>query len=204
MSKRVAHEGRQRHHVKLMLTFPVSAICELCLKHNYTLPSVYQGPYNALYRTTEHELLPCLRKYNMAFYAFNPLAGGWLTSRYHRDTADSSLEPGSRFDANRLQGKMYRARFWNDEFFTALDVLRDALRKEGSGITEAEAALRWMMHHSQLEREKGDKVIIGASSVQQLEMNLVNFEKAELPQEILEAFNRGWNVTRGVTWKYFH
>jgi len=37
----------------------------------------------------------------MSFYAFNPLAGGWLTSRYKRETQNDALEAGSRFDANR-------------------------------------------------------------------------------------------------------
>jgi aflatoxin B1 aldehyde reductase len=79
----------------------VAAICEICKAHEYQLPSVYQGVYNALHRSIEHELLPCLRRYNMSFYAFNPLAGGWLTSRYKRDTQDGDVEAGSRFDPNR-------------------------------------------------------------------------------------------------------
>jgi aryl-alcohol dehydrogenase-like predicted oxidoreductase len=79
----------------------VAAICKICKANGYQLPSVYQGVYNALHRSIEHELLPCLRRYNMSFYAFNPLAGGWLTSRYKRDTQDGDVEAGSRFDPNR-------------------------------------------------------------------------------------------------------
>jgi aflatoxin B1 aldehyde reductase len=137
----------------------------------------------------------------MSFYAFNPLAGGWLTSRYKRDTQDSTIEAGSRFDPNRMQGKMYRARFWNDEFFTALEGLRAALPQ---GQTESETALRWMMHHSQLKKEFGDKVIIGASSLEQLEMNLKDFEKSGLSEEVVQALEEGWKRTRGVSWKYYH
>jgi aflatoxin B1 aldehyde reductase len=40
--------------------------------------------------------------------------------------------------------------------------------------------------------------------VEQLEMNLEDFEKGELPKEVLEAFDQGWEKTRGVAWKYFH
>jgi aflatoxin B1 aldehyde reductase len=103
-----------------------------------------------------------------------------------------------------MQGKMYRARFWNDEFFTAIEDLREALKREGSGKTESETALRWMMHHSQLKREFGDKVIIGASSKQQLEMNLKDFEKGALAEEVVQVLEKGWTGTRGVAWKYFH
>ncbi|KAF1842382.1 Aldo/keto reductase [Cucurbitaria berberidis CBS 394.84] len=186
------------------MAWEVSAICEICLRNAYPLPSVYQGSYNALYRTVENELLPCLRKYKIAFYAFGPLAGGWLTSRYRRDTAAEGLEAGSRFDPSHIQGRMYRERYWNDSFFDALELLRNSLKAEGGAMTESEAALRWMMHHSQLKRELGDKVIVGASSQQQLEMNLVDLEKGSLPDGVIEAFNQGWDRTRGLTWKYFH
>ena len=100
-----------------------------------------------------------------------------------------------------MQGKMYRSRYWNDEFFTAIEGLRSALPV---GQTESETALRWMMHHSQLKKEFGDQVIIGASSREQLEMNLKDFEKGELSEGVVQALENGWNGTRGVTWKYFH
>jgi aflatoxin B1 aldehyde reductase len=41
-------------------------------------------------------------------------------------------------------------------------------------------ALRWMSHHSQLKREHGDAVIIGASSLSHIEQNLLDLEKGPL------------------------
>lgn len=194
-------EGKfRRWGISNFMAWEVASICEICDRHGWVKPSVYQGVYNALYRTIEHELLPCLRKYGIAFYAFNPLAGGVLTDRYHRDTQD--VEPGSRFDEKRMQGQMYRVRYWNDAYFDALDLLRPVAKKHG--LRESEIALRWMMHHSQLGREFGDKVIIGASSKSQLEANLKDFEGDALPEEILEALNKGWEGCKGLAWKYFH
>jgi aflatoxin B1 aldehyde reductase len=196
-------EGKfKRWGVSNYMSWEVAAICEICDREGYKRPEVYQGVYNALFRTVENELLPCLRKYKIAFYAFNPLAGGYLTNRYHRDTKDSSIEAGSRFDPNRLQGKMYRARYWNDAFFDALDILRSATKE--AGITESEAALRWMMHHSELDRKFGDKVIIGSSTEAHLKQNLDDFEKGILSEGVLAAFDQGRELCRGVTWKYFH
>lgn len=86
----------------------VAQICEICEKNGWVKPSVYQGVYNALLRTVEAELFPCLRHYGMAFYNYNPLAGGYLTDRYHRE--DKDMEAGARFDPNRMQGKMYRGK----------------------------------------------------------------------------------------------
>lgn len=196
-------EGKfKRWGISNYMSWEVAAMCEICDKEGYPRPSVYQGVYNALWRTVEQELFPCLRKYGIAFYAFNPLAGGYLTDRYHRNTNDEDVEPGSRFDPKHMQGKLYRVRYWNEAFFDALDILRPAVQQEG--IRESEAALRWMTHHSQLKRELGDKIIIGASSEKQLDMNLKDFEAGELPSGVIDALNKGWEVCRGVTWKYFH
>ncbi|KAH3950110.1 hypothetical protein HBH64_131390 [Parastagonospora nodorum] len=182
------------------MSWEVAAICELCRANGWPLPQVYQGVYNALHRTIEAELLPCLRYYDISFYAYNPLAGGWLTDRYHRNTSDKDVEAGSRFDVNKMQGQMYRQRYWNDAFFSALEGLR---AKKGD-LREGEIALRWMMHHSQLKKEFGDKVIIGASSNAQLVQNLGDFEKGKLEGDVLEALDEGWALCRGITGKYFH
>lgn len=60
------------------------------------------------------------------------------------------------------------------------------------------------MHHSQLDPERGDSVIIGASSLQQLEQNLGLLEKDPLPQDIVGALDSAWAVTKGVVNNYWH
>ena len=180
----------------------VAQICEICDKNGWVQPSVYQGVYNALHRSVEPELLPCLRHYGIAFYNYNPLAGGYLTDRYKREDKDHEVEQGSRFDPNRIQGKMYRMRYWNDAYFDALDILRPVAKKHG--LTEAECALRWMTNHSQLKRDKGDAVIIGASSAKQLQQNLADLEKGPLPENVLQALDAGWLKVRGISLKYWH
>ena len=44
----------------------------ICKANGYIQPSVYQGIYNAIQRKVEPELFPCLRKFDIAFYEFNP------------------------------------------------------------------------------------------------------------------------------------
>lgn len=178
----------------------VAQICEICDKNGWIKPVAYQGVYNALHRLVEPELFPCLRHYGISFYEFNPLAGGYLTSRYHRDQQEH--EVGSRFDPNRNQGANYRKRYWKEDYFDALDILRAAAKKHG--LSEVECALRWINHHSLLSREKGDAIIIGASSKEQLEENLTNFEKGPLPDDIVEAFDQGWARVKGDCRPYFH
>ena len=117
----------------------VAQIVEICDKNGWIKPTAYQGVYNALHRLVEPELFPALRYYGISFYEFNPLAGGFLTDRYTRASQPGSdIEAGSRFDPNRNQGQNYRRRYWNDEYFNALEILRKATKK--AGISEAEAA----------------------------------------------------------------
>jgi len=161
---------------------------------------VYQGIYNALHRGIEPELFPCLRRYGIALYAFQPLAGGFLSGKFTKDTTE--FESGSRFDPKRWQGGLHQARYWNDEYFAALDVIREKTEKHG--LTVAEAALRWVEHHSLMSAEKGDAIIVGASSANQLEGNLVDLEKGPLPEDVVEALNLGWKFVKGRVPNYWH
>lgn len=52
---------------------------DICKQNGYVLPTVFQGNYNPVARRQETELFPTLRKLNIAFYAYSPLAGGFLT-----------------------------------------------------------------------------------------------------------------------------
>lgn len=195
-------EGKfERFAISNYAAWEVARICEICKTNGYVMPSVYQGVYNALHRSVEPELFPCLRHYGMAFYNYNPLAGGYLTSRYHRDT--DNVESGSRFDPQKWQGKMYRARYWNDAYFDALDLLRPVAKKHG--LTEAECALRWMNHHSLLKRQYGDGIIIGASSTGHMEENMKFLDVQEpLPEDVVEALDKGWEGCKGISIRYWH
>lgn len=140
------------------MAWEVAEICEICEARGWVKPSVYQGIYNALNRTIEPELLSCLRHYGMGFYAYNPLGGGFFTGNFSKD---GQVEKGSRFDPEKMVGRMYRARYFHDEYFEAMDMIRPIAEKHG--LTLAEVALRWMTHHSQLGKKYDDAILIGAS-----------------------------------------
>jgi aflatoxin B1 aldehyde reductase len=101
-------EGRfERFGISNYMAWEVAQICEICIRNNWVRPTAYQGVYNAVHRAVEAELFPCLRYYKLAFYAFNPLGGGFFAGNIDRNT---EAEKGSRFDPEKQQGKMYRAR----------------------------------------------------------------------------------------------
>ncbi len=181
-------------------SWEVAQICEICIKNDWIQPTAYQGIYNALHRGIEPELFPCLRHYGMSLYAFQPLAGGFLTGRYNANTTE--FEEGSRFDPKKWQGGLHRGRYFNDNYFHALSIIKEAIDKHR--LTMAESALRWIEHHSLMSAEKNDAIIVGASSAKQLEGNLVDLEKGPLPEDVVEALNEAWKIVKGRVPNYFH
>lgn len=55
------------------------------------------------------------------------------------------------------------------------------------GISGHAAALRWTAHHGALSSAHGDSIIVGASSLEQLESNLDMIEQGPLPGDIVSA-----------------
>jgi len=178
-------------------SWQVAEIVYLCKMHNYVVPSVYQGMYNAVTRQVEVELFPALRRFNISFYAYNPLAGGLLTGRYKMDETPTE----GRFDSQTLWGKAYTTRYWKAELFETLDNLKVACAKHN--ITLADAAHRWMVHHSAMDGDKGDKIILGASSAAQAEENITACHQGPLPEEIVKIYDAGWQAHKGNCPSYF-
>jgi len=190
----------KRFGISNYMAWEVAEIVGICKQHGYIQPTAYQGIYNAIHRGVEPELFPALRKFGIAFYEFNPLAGGFFTDRY--TSMDEKPESGSRFDPERNQGKNYRNRYWKPAYFEALAAIRPVVAAHG--LTMAEVALRWISHHSLMRREHGDAVLIGASSLAHIEQNLVDLEKGPLPDEVLEALDAAWERVKPYASKYYH
>lgn len=181
-------------------SWEVARVCEICKHHGWVKPAVYQGLYNTFHRAVEAELFPCLRHYGLSFYCFNPLAGGLLTNRYKRGMTE--FEKGSRFDGSSHHGKLHLDRYFDPLYFDALEILRPVAEKYG--LTEVGCALGWLSHHSMLKKDKGDGIVIGASSLKQLEENLKALEGGALPEEVVQALDAGWQRIRGKELKFWH
>lgn len=98
---------------------------------------------------------------------------------------------------------MYRKRYFKDSTFEALKIIEPVVEKHG--LTMVETALRWVVNHSALNIKDGnDGVIIGVSSLEQLDQNLKDCEKGPLPQEVLDALDKAWLVSKPDTPNYWH
>ncbi|XP_028731105.1 aflatoxin B1 aldehyde reductase member 3 [Peromyscus leucopus] len=184
-------------------SWEVAEICTLCKKNGWIMPTVYQGMYNATTRQVEKELLPCLRHFGLRFYAFNPLAGGLLTGRYKYQDKEGQ-QPESRFFGNQFS-QMYMNRYWKEEHFKGIALVEKALKSTYGTSTPSmtSATLRWIYHHSQLKGAHGDAVILGMSSLEQLEQNLALVEEGPLEAAVVEAFDQAWNLVAHDCPNYF-
>uniref|UniRef100_A0A7S1LXG2 NADP-dependent oxidoreductase domain-containing protein n=1 Tax=Alexandrium catenella TaxID=2925 RepID=A0A7S1LXG2_ALECA len=168
--------------------------CSLCEAEGWTRPSFFQGLYNPLNRMAEEELLPVLRRHEVSFIAFNPLAAGLLTGKHHQGT---EVMPG-RFKGN----PNYLPRFYTDANFKALAKIREAC--EAHGLPLVAATYAWLLRHSRLDAGLRDGLLLGCSGEAQLEENLAACRSAEeLPAEVLAAFNGAWDLCREGAFPYW-
>ena len=99
-------------------------------------PAAIQNGYSLLQRGDEHEVLPLCARTQVAYLAFSPLAGGWLTGKYRRG---EPFPAGSRM--TQRPGP-YRD-FVTDRTFAALARLEAMAAGRGTSI--AGLALGWLL-----------------------------------------------------------
>lgn len=162
----------------------VQKIYDHAKEQGYVLPTVYQGNYSPVARRQETELFPTLRKLGIAFYAYSPLAGGFLTK-----TAQQIQDGVGRFSEEALGG-MYRRMYARPALLNALEKWGAIAEEEGA--TKAELAYRWVAYNSPLKKENGDAIIIGASSHEQLEGTLSGIEKGKLSDKAVQGIDQIW------------
>ncbi len=129
--------------------------------HGWSPVVSLQPEYSLLVRSTEWELLPLCRAEGVAVLCWSPLAGGWLSGKYHRDAPpppDSRVGRGDRWDDQPEQRVSERT--WR-----IIDELRAVA--ETRDRTPAQVALNWL-----LQRPGVTAPIIGARTLEQLEQNL--------------------------------
>jgi aryl-alcohol dehydrogenase-like predicted oxidoreductase len=99
-------------------------------------PVALQNSYSLLERGDEARVLPLCAAHDVAYLAFSPLAGGWLTGKYRRDVP---YPPGSRM----TQRPEPYERLTHDQTFDALERLEAIATARGTSM--AGTALAWLI-----------------------------------------------------------
>ena len=172
----------------------VADVCHKCKANGWVLPTVYEGMYNPLTRRAEDELNEALDYFGLRFTAYNPLAGGLLTNKYK---SFSDAPSDGRF----THRPNYQKRYWKESYFDAAAAVKEVCAENDIDIIEA--VYRWLAYHSMLSSERGDAIIVGISKLSQLQGNITALSKGELPDSVVSAFEKAWQITRADCPEYF-
>ncbi|KAL4915656.1 NADP-dependent oxidoreductase domain-containing protein [Aspergillus aurantiobrunneus] len=178
----------KRFGISNFLAEEVEELIRIAKEKNWIAPTVYQGNYSAVARRAEKELFPVLRKHGIQFYAYSPIAGGFLTK-----DVNQLVENGQgRWDPATMVGALYRELYNKPTMLEGLK-LWETISKE-TGIAKVELAYRWVIFNSILKGEHGDKVIFGARNLKQLKETVGFAKKGPLSAEVAQKIEQVWKL----------
>jgi len=123
-----------------------------------------QPQYSLLCRSTEWDLMKVCQEEGLGCIPWSPLAGGWLSGRYKKD---SQLESGTRVAWAQKVG--WKATNWDDmakdQTWKVLDAVESVSKETGKSMSQV--SLRWLM-----QKPGVTSPIIGAKNMEQLKDNL--------------------------------
>lgn len=134
---------------------------------------IHQPSYSMLNRWIEEDLLDALGDTGTGCIAFSPLAQGMLTDKYL-----NGIPEGSR----AAQGKSLDTELLSETSLTHVRALNEIAQSRGQSL--AQLALAWA-----LRDDRVTSVLIGASSVQQLENSLGSLDNLAFSRSELEAID---------------
>jgi aryl-alcohol dehydrogenase-like predicted oxidoreductase len=142
-----------------------------------------QPPYSLLVRGIEEDVLPTVLRHGMGALTYSPLAGGWLSGRWRKEsvsTPTSSARPPARFDMTTPG---------NQRKLDAVEEL--AVLADESGLTLIELAVAFVINHPGVTA-----AIIGPRTMEQLEAFLPAAD-VRLTPDVLDRIDQ--IVAPGVT-----
>lgn len=158
----------------------------IAASRGWARPVASQVLYNVVSRRIDDEYAELAAVHDLQTTVYNPLAGGLLTGKHRRE----HIPTDGRFARER-----YRDRYWSAGLFEAVERLAGVAR--GAGLSLTELALRWVC-----SRPVVDSVLLGASSLAQLEANLDACDQGPLPDDVLEACDGVWAQIGGLAPRY--
>jgi aryl-alcohol dehydrogenase-like predicted oxidoreductase len=101
-------------------------------------PAVVQNSYSLLDRRDDADVIPLCVEFGVAYEAYSPLAGGWLTGKYQRGEAPPA-------DSRMTQRPEPYEHLRTGEVFDGLEEL--GKRAAARGVEVAALALAWVLSH---------------------------------------------------------
>ncbi|KAL4865524.1 hypothetical protein BDV12DRAFT_200056 [Aspergillus spectabilis] len=189
----------RRFGLSNFLPAEVEDVIRIAGENGWVLPSVYQGTYSAVARRAEKDFFPFLRRNGIQFYAYSPIAGGFLTKSVDELVAAADVGGGAkgqgRWDPGTFLGGLYH-RLYNKPSMVVGLRLWECISND-TGLSKVELAYRWVVFNSGLKGENGDKVVFGSRNLEQLEEMLDAVKKGPLDSEVVRRIDEVWGVVGG-------
>jgi aryl-alcohol dehydrogenase-like predicted oxidoreductase len=158
----LVHQGKVRYIGSS--TFPASQIVEaqwVARDRHLQRFVTEQPPYSILVRHTEADVLPTCARHGMGVLTYSPLAGGWLSGRWRKDTELPTPSPARQRLANRYDMSLPV----NQRKLDAAEALGQLA--DEAGLTLIEMAIAFVLNHPAVT-----SAIIGPRTIEQLESQL--------------------------------
>lgn len=168
--------------------YQMEEILNLCDNHKIILPTFYQGMYNLISRNVE-EIFPLLEDYDIEFWAYNPLAGGLLTGKYQKN---NDIINNSRFKNNAI----YQNLFWKEPILKTFESFLESKHC-------CEYSLVWLDRQIKKLKPSG-KIIIGASTIEQLNQNITYLYNNNYNVEYDNKINRMYSKIKNISANYYY
>jgi len=131
--------------------------------NGFAPPVTLQPQYSLLAREIESEIVPASLDANIGLLPWSPLAGGWLTGKYHRDADPTGA---TRLGENPQRGmEAWEPRNKQERTWQILDAVEEI--GNAKGVSQAQVSLAWLEVQPAVT-----SVILGARNTEQLADNL--------------------------------
>jgi aryl-alcohol dehydrogenase-like predicted oxidoreductase len=157
-------------------------------KRGYARFETVQAYYSIAGRELEREIVPLVEDQGLGVMVWSPLAGGFLSGKFHRDKRGANDARRNTFDFPPVD---------KERAYDVIDAMAPIAKSHG--VSVARVALAWL-----LQRKGVMSVIVGAKTVEQLDDNLAAAE-LRLSAEDMDALDKasalrleypGWMLTR--------
>jgi aryl-alcohol dehydrogenase-like predicted oxidoreductase len=156
------------------LAWQLTKAVHLARANGFTPPVTLQPQYNLLMREIELEIVPASLDANIGLLTWSPLASGWLTGKYRRDTEPTGA---TRLGENPELRTEWEARNAQERTWRILDTVEEIANARG--INQAQVSLAWLEAQPAVT-----SVILGARNTDQLGSNLGAASVELMPEEL--------------------
>jgi aryl-alcohol dehydrogenase-like predicted oxidoreductase len=121
---------------------------------------------------------------------YNPMAGGLLSGKHKFENQPES----GRFGSSKLS-EMYKKRYWNHQLFDAIESLSSVAAEMEKSLPEL--AFQWLQ-----SKQSVGSILLGASTLEQLDQNLLLLELPQLTVEAVAAIDYSCKALEGPMISY--